>query len=427
MKEIKPGDQGILVLYLQLALNRAGYMTDMDGIFGASTCRILNSFLRMETDCSVTQEVWDKLIPYLKGYTRHTAVSGDTFERIARSYRTDAARIGQANPDIDPNNIPVGALVNVPFAFPLVSTKVPYTSILNEYVLEGLTVRYPFLSLSEIGSSVMGKPILNLTLGRGAKQIFYNASFHANESITTPLLLKFAEDYAQAFADKKELFGTDSALLYYGYELNLTAMVNPDGVDLVNGFLTEGEYYERAKAIAGQYPQIPFPSGWKANISGIDLNLQFPAGWELAREIKFAQGYTSPAPRDYVGEAPLTAPESAAIAEFTEQNRFELILAYHTQGKVIYWKYRDYEPQNSREIADYFGSVSGYTVEETPAASGNAGYKDWFIMTYNRPGYTIEAGEGENPLPMSQFPQIYEDNKGILLGGMTQISGILSY
>ena len=65
--------------------------------------------------------------------------------------------------------------------------------------------------------------------------------------------------------------------------------------------------------------------------------------------------------------------------------------------------------------------VSGYTVEETPYASGYAGYKDWFIQDYNRPGYTIEVGTGVNPLPMSQFPQIYEANRYILLGGMTQI------
>ena len=98
-----------------------------------------------------------------------------------------------------------------------------------------------------------------------------------------------------------------------------------------------------------------------------------------------------------------------------------MILAYHTQGEVIYWKYLDYEPENSRRIAEYFGSVSGYLVEETPTASGYAGYKDWFIQDYNRPGYTIEAGRGENPLEMSQFPKIYQDNRLILLGGMTQI------
>ncbi len=29
------------------------------------------------------------------------------------------------------------------------------------------------------------------------------------------------------------------------------------------------------------------------------------------------------------------------------------------------------------------------------------GYKDWFIQDFNRPGYTLELGEGQNPLPMS--------------------------
>ena len=43
------------------------------------------------------------------------------------------------------------------------------------------------------------------------------------------------------------------------------------------------------------------------------------------------------------------------------------------------------------EIAEYFGRISGYAVEETPYNSGFAGYKDWFIQYYDRPGYTIEA------------------------------------
>ena len=115
------------------------------------------------------------------------------------------------------------------------------------------------------------------------------------------------------------------------------------------------------------------------------------------------------------------APESVAVYELTRENDFLLILAYHTQGEVIYWKYLDYEPARSKEIADYFGRVSGYAVEETPGASGYAGYKDWFIKEYDRPGYTIEAGMGENPLPMTQFERIYHDNKGILVGGMMQL------
>jgi g-D-glutamyl-meso-diaminopimelate peptidase len=209
--------------------------------------------------------------------------------------------------------------------------------------------------------------------------------------------------------------------LFSEYSLYLVPMVNPDGVDLVNGLLDTGRFYRQAARIAQAYPLISFPDGWKANIDGIDLNLQFPAGWEMAKEIKYEQGYTQPAPRDYVGMTPLSAPESIAMYEFTKSRSFALVLAYHTQGEVIYWRYLDYDPEGAHAIAKYFEEVSGYRVEETPSASGYAGYKDWFILAYDRPGYTIEAGKGKNPLPMQDFAKIYDANAGILLGGMTQV------
>ena len=133
-----------------------------------------------------------------------------------------------------------------------------------------------------------------------------------------------------------------------------------------------------------------------------------------AKAIKFAQGVTSPAPADYVGSAPLTAPESRAMYDYTLALDPSLTLSYHSQGRVIYWRFLDYEPANSRAIAELFASVSGYAVEETPYASGFAGYKDWFIQNFDRPGYTIECGLGENPLPLSQFESIWNANLGIL-------------
>lgn len=284
-----------------------------------------------------------------------------------------------------------------------------------------LIQNYPFLKKSVIGKSVMGKELIALEIGRGERKVCYNAAFHANEWITSPLLLRFLEEYAKAVLNRESLYGAEAMLLYEQITLFMVPLVNPDGVDLVTGALTTGSAYEQAAAIGERYAQIPFPDGWKANIRGVDLNLQFPADWELARKIKFEQGYTMPAPRDYVGAKPLSEPESRAMYEFTMQQQFSLILAYHTQGEVIYWKYKDLEPDCSREIAVYFGRVSGYSVEETPYASGNAGYKDWFILQYDKPGYTIEAGYGENPLPLCDFHEIYKRNTGILVGGMTQI------
>jgi g-D-glutamyl-meso-diaminopimelate peptidase len=150
----------------------------------------------------------------------------------------------------------------------------------------------------------------------------------------------------------------------------------------------------------------------------VDLNLNYPAGWEQAKENKYALGYDRPAPRDFVGQAPLNQTETLAMVRLTEDVAPRLTLSYHTQGEVIYWRFLDYEPASSRAIGEIFARSSGYLLEDTPFASGFAGYKDWFIQEYNRPGYTVEVGRGTNPLPLSQFDDIYEKNLGILTLGL---------
>ena len=74
-------------------------------------------------------------------------------------------------------------------------------------------------------------------------------------------------------------------------------------------------------------------------------------------------------------------------------------------------------PPYSEQIGQMSSEASGYALDITPPESAYAGFKDWFIQEYNRPGYTIEAGLGENPLPISQFEKIYNDNIGILVLG----------
>lgn len=96
-----------------------------------------------------------------------------------------------------------------------------------------------------------------------------------------------------------------------------------------------------------------------------------------------------------------------------------LVLAYHTQGQEIYWQFRDIPVPDARRLGEEFARLSGYTLADVPYASGFAGYKDWFIQTFRRPGFTIEAGLGENPLPLSQFAEIYRDNLGILVTAAT--------
>lgn len=419
---LKRGDLGSPVELLQLALYRAGYGEGMerDGILGPETEQALRRFQKANSlvaDGTAGQQTQRALLPYYTGFLRHRAGAGESIYSVAARYGTLADRIMTANPAIVPERLQAGAVITVPLAFPLVPTDIRYSSTLVAYVLRGLAARYPFIELGQIGKSVMGKPLWKLGLGRGENRVLYNASHHANEWICTPLLLKFAEELAAAYASRGLVYGQSAEEIFNYATIHIVPAVNPDGIDLVTGALRAGDYYRNALRIAADYSSIPFPSGWKANIQGIDLNLQYPANWEQARANKYALGFVSPAPTDYVGVAPLSASESRTMYDYTLAFSPDLILAYHTQGEVIYWRYEDYDVPGAAEIVRAFSEVSGYGAEDTPYSSGFAGYKDWFIQNYLRPGYTIEAGLGQNPLPIEQFDEIYRDNLGILTLG----------
>ena len=298
---------------------------------------------------------------------------------------------------------------------PIVNTEVPITSELTERYLRQIAEKYPFTKLEQVGTTDFQRPIWMLTIGTGKRHVLFTAAHHANEWITALVLLKYAEELSDAIRKEGILFGQRAKEMADAVMIHIIPMVNPDGVDLVTGAIgKESAQYAMAEQLGKNYPAIPFPDGWKANLTGTDLNLNYPAGWLQAREIKFSQGYTRPGPRDFVGRFPLDQPETRALADLTEKLSPDLVLAYHSQGKEIYWKFRDYDVPGARELGEVMARVSGYALADTPYESSFAGYKDWFIQNFRRPGYTVEVGSGENPLPLQQFPEIYRDNVPLL-------------
>ena len=299
---------------------------------------------------------------------------------------------------------------------PIVNTAVPITSTSCEQMILELVSAYPFCRTEVIATTAFQRPLRTLVIGTGPRKVIYTAAHHANEWITSLVLLQFAEEFAAAIQNGGQIFDRDAKELADAVTIYMVPMVDPDGVDLVVGAIQPGDIqYDIALRLSQDYPEIPFPEGWKANLLGVDLNLQYPAGWLQAREIKFSQGFTRPGPRDYVGRAPLNQLETRALAGYTEYIDPALILAYHSQGKEIYWQFRDYEVIGAEELGQKLAQVSGYTLADVPYESAFAGYKDWFIQNFRRPGYTIEVGEGVNPLPLSQFDEIYQDNLPILV------------
>jgi g-D-glutamyl-meso-diaminopimelate peptidase len=420
MEILKLGSTGPNVKLIQSLLRRIGYnITAVDGIFGSNTQQAVISFQRnngLVPDGIVGPATWNIFERLLLGYDTYVIQQGDTLYSIAQKYYTTLNAILTANPGINPNALRVGQRIIVPYGIDVVYTDIDYTYEILDRQIRGLRVRYPFLETGIVGKSVMGKNLYYIRLGRGAKQVSYNASHHANEWITTPLLMKFVENFSKAFSVGGFLGGYNVPDIWRQTSIYIVPMVNPDGVDLVNYWpnYTNPAYVQAAKLnTTGR----PLPSVWKANIRGVDINLNYPALWEREHELEIEQGITGPAPRDYGGPAPLSEPESAAMVDFTTRRNFRLVIAYHTQGEVIYYGFQNLEPPETRTIAELFARVSGYAISNNPEEASYAGYKDWFVQDFRRPGFTIEVGRGVNPIPITQFPTIYRQNEEILILG----------
>ena len=180
------------------------------------------------------------------------------------------------------------------------------TWALANQTIDDLLATYPFIRSEILTDTRFGRNVRTLVIGQGPRQVLFSAAHHANEWLTATLLLKFAEELAQAIQSGGKIWGVPAKNINDLVTVHLVPMVNPDGVDLVTGAILPGtDDYELALSLSRKYPASPFPDGWKANLNGVDLNLQYPAGWLQAREIKFSQGYTRPGPRDFVGRAPL--------------------------------------------------------------------------------------------------------------------------
>jgi g-D-glutamyl-meso-diaminopimelate peptidase len=56
-------------------------------------------------------------------------------------------------------------------------------------------------------------------------------------------------------------------------------------------------------------------------------------------------------------------------------------------------------------------------------SGSDAGYKDWFIQRFRKPGFTVEVGLGASPLPLQDFDGMYKEVSAILreaLNGQVQ-------
>lgn len=243
-----------------------------------------------------------------------------------------------------------------------------------------------------VGESQSGQRIPYVFLGKDKQNsIIVQGAIHAREHITALLVLCMAKHLLK-----------NPELPFLG-GIYFVPMVNPDGVRLcqegVNWIKNKKTQEEILTLNKGDW-DFTF---WKANARGVDLNVNFDAGWGTGKENVFYAGA-----QNYVGEKPESENESHALANFTRAVKPMCTLSYHTKGEVVYWRYSQKGTTLWRHyrLAKAIAEQTGYELVDNMGSAG--GYKDWCISKLNIPSFTIEVGRDDiaHPYPYARIKEL---------------------
>jgi g-D-glutamyl-meso-diaminopimelate peptidase len=227
---------------------------------------------------------------------------------------------------------------------------------------------------------------------------------HGSERITSTVILMFIEQLCQALKNGESLSGVNIRKGILGRGVIIVPCINPDGCDIsLLGAKACGVNVEKISNICkGNFKK------WNANYRGVDLNHNFDADWESLREKEKLLGIVVPAPTRFGGYKPHSEPETVALVNLCKKVNIRHTLAVHSQGEVIYWTFGNKVIPKSKKMAEIMATSSGYALDVPVNIATGGGFKDWFIKEFSRPGFTVEIGKGENPLPVTDAVKIYK-------------------
>jgi len=234
-----------------------------------------------------------------------------------------------------------------------------------------LQKKYPFLRVRSIGKSIMEREIYIIEYGVGSRKVQYTALHHAMEHAGTYVCFRYIEELCKYGSQRKY----EESTLYF------VPIVNPDGGEMQS---RGGEFFYR----------------WQANARGVDLNHNYDALWDRVYDI--------PGPTRFGGYIPESEPEVITLINEARKQKFDRVVAFHSQGEEIYWDFNKIYVEGAYELAKKIEEASGYKMAIPEDIASGGGYKDWFIQEFKKIGLTIELGKGENPLAESKFEDIYQ-------------------
>lgn len=232
-----------------------------------------------------------------------------------------------------------------------------------------------------IGYSALGSPIYAAHLGKSrGKQIIITAGIHARECYSALVVI-----------EQMRRFSGDGGAYF-------VPLVNPDGA----AFFESGICYGSEFLKAHESERLI----WKANAFGVDLNCNFDAKWGTGKSNKLIAGAS-----DYIGEYPMSAPETRALADFTLDVKPSMTVSYHAMGGELYWEFFQRGRKRARDLS--LASRIAERIDVTRVdgdLSSAGGYKD-FCVTLGIPAVTIElVKRGTHPLKESAYRRDIELN-----------------
>ena len=268
-------------------------------------------------------------------------------------------------------------------------------------VLDELGNEYPILTRTPLARSVLGREIPLIRLGEGDVHVLYVGAHHGAEGMTAAFLLRFLSEFLSAHRAGRSVEGIDPVFLLTVRTLWIVPALNPDGVELVErGLASAGFLSDRIRQMNGGSDDT---STWQANARGVDLNHNYDAGFRAYKGVESSLGILGGAPTRYSGEYPESEPETAALARFIRSVPLSLILSLHTQGREIYFTSGGRALAGQAAVAARFASMTGYRATKPTGAAAYGGLSDWAVGRMGIPAFTVECGEGKNPLPEASF------------------------
>lgn len=252
------------------------------------------------------------------------------------------------------------------------------------------------VDLGVMGYSTMNMPIYSVHLGEyNGKQLLIEGGIHAREYPSTLVLLDIIE-----YLSTTTLAGG----------LYIVPLANPDGARLVLDGLDWLNCDKQKNYILDINNGSDF-SQWKADIMGVDLNVNFDALWGEGSQNVFC-----PSPANFVGYYPESEREVRNLIAYSYQVRPDLTLSFHTKGEVIYYGFELLSPENlarDRQIAEFISTINGYTPIQTVGSV--AGYSDWVSEYLGVPAFTIELAPVTAPTPITEeyIAPAFEANKDV--------------